>query len=164
MSSQNKLKITAEPARQELHIIREFEAPRDVVFKAFTDPEFLVRWLGPKNMTMTIEYYDARSGGSYRYIHTDPAGRRYAFRGVIHEVLAPERLIQTFEFEGLPEGGHVSMEIAIFEVLDGKRTKLTIQSVFRSVSDRDVMVKSGMEKGLSEGFARLDEIFTNEIP
>ena len=163
MITQNQLKITAEPGRQELFVTREFEAPREVVFKAFTDPQFLVRWLGPKNMTMKIDYYEARNGGSYRYVHTDPNVNSYGFRGVIHEILAPERAIQTFEFEGMPEGGHVTMDIAMFEELEGGRTKLTIQSVFRSVSDRDGMVKSGMERGLGEGFARLDEIFENNI-
>ncbi|MBS1565189.1 MAG: SRPBCC domain-containing protein, partial [Bacteroidetes bacterium] len=117
-----------------------------------------VNWLGPKDLTMSIVYYNAKTGGSYRYVHKDANGNSYAFNGVFHEVTAPERAIQTFEFEGLPERGHVSLDTALFESLPGKRTRLTIQSVFRSVADRDGIVMSGMEKGLSEGFDRLDEI------
>jgi uncharacterized protein YndB with AHSA1/START domain len=154
----NPIKITAEPGKQEVFLIREFEASRELVFKAFTDPRLLIRWLGPKNMTMTIDYYHARTGGSYRYIHTDEKGNSYAFQGVIHEISAPERAIQTFEFEGLPDKGHVSLDTAIFEALEGGRTKLTIHTIFRSVTDRDGMLMSGMEHGLKEGFIRLDEI------
>jgi uncharacterized protein YndB with AHSA1/START domain len=154
----NPIKITAEPGKQEVFLIREFEASRELVFKAFTDPRLLIRWLGPKNMTMTIDYYHARTGGSYRYIHTDEKGNSYAFQGVIHEISAPERAIQTFEFEGLPDKGHVSLDTAIFEALPGDRTKLTIHTIFRSVTDRDGMLMSGMEHGLKEGFIRLDEI------
>jgi uncharacterized protein YndB with AHSA1/START domain len=153
----NKLQLTAEPGKQELFIVREFEAPREMVFKAFTDPALLVKWLGPKNMKMTIDYYHAKSGGSYRYIHSD-GKNNYAFHGVIHEISAPERAIQTFEFEGLPDKGHVSLDTALFEELPGKRTKLTIQSVFRSVTDRDGMISAGMENGMRQGFESLDEL------
>lgn len=154
----NELKITAEPGKQELFVVREFDAPRQLVFKAFTDPDILVKWLGPKNLTMTIDYFEGKSGGRYRYIHTDPNGLEYAFHGVIHEVAEPERVIQTFEFEGLPTKGHVILDTALFDELPGGRTKLTIQSVYRSVEDRDGMVQSGMEYGLREGFEKLDEI------
>lgn len=159
----NPVKITAEPGRQELFIVREFEAPRELVFKAFTDPKLIIKWLGPRNMSMTIDHYDARSGGSYRYIHTDEKGNGYAFNGVIHELTAPERAIQTFEFEGLPEKGHVSLDTAIFEILPGNRTRLTIQSIFRSVQDRDGLVMSGMERGITEGFSRLDEVLEKGV-
>jgi uncharacterized protein YndB with AHSA1/START domain len=154
----NQVKITAEPGRQELFIVREFEASRELVFKVFSDPKLIIRWLGPRNMTMKIDYYDARSGGSYRYIHTDEKGNEYAFKGVIHELTAPERGIQTFEFEGLPEKGHVSLDTSIFEELPGNRTRLTIQSIFRSVQDRDGIIAAGMERGITEGFSRLDEL------
>jgi uncharacterized protein YndB with AHSA1/START domain len=158
MTTTNELRIIAEPGKQELFIVREFEAPRELVFKAFTDPKLLVKWLGPRGMKMTIDHYDAGSGGSYRYVHTDDKGNSYGFHGVIHEVLPPERAIQTFEYEGLPEKGHVSLDTAMFEALPGNRTKLTIQSVFRSAGDRDGMVMAGMEGGMREGFGKLDEI------
>lgn len=154
-TTKNELKVVAEPGKQELFIYREFDAPRENVFKAFTDPKFVVQWLGPHGLKMEIEKYDIRTGGSYRYTHADAKGK-YAFNGAVHEVHAPERIIQTFEFEGLPERGHVSLDIALFEALPGNRTRVTMQSVFRSVSDRDGMVQSGMERGVREGFERLD--------
>ncbi|PSL43847.1 uncharacterized protein YndB with AHSA1/START domain [Chitinophaga niastensis] len=156
MTKKNQMHVTAEPGKQELFITREFEAPRELVFKAFSDPAILVQFLGPDNLKMKINHYDFKSGGSYRYTSTDEKGNEYSFNGAVHEVTAPERCIQTFEFEGMPERGHVSLDTSIFEVLPNNRTKLTIQSVFRSVADRDGIIKSGMEQGLSEGLNRLD--------
>ncbi|MEO6524057.1 MAG: SRPBCC family protein [Mucilaginibacter sp.] len=161
MTTEKKLKLTAEPGKQELFIVREFEAPRDMVFKAYTDPDLLIKWLGPNGYTMAIDYYEPKNGGAYRYIHTDPKGNEYCFHGVIHTMQAPEMLIQTFEFEGMPTKGHVSLDTAIFEELPNGRTKLTIQSVYKSVADRDGMISSGMEYGLTEGFAKLDEILAS---
>jgi len=154
----NQTKITAEKGVQELFITREFEAPRELVFKAFSDPELLVQWLSPCEMTLKIDYMDSRTGGSYRFINSNAQGQEFCFNGVIHEVLEPERLIRTFEFEGLPERGHVVLETATFEALPGNRTKLVIQSVFRSVADRDGMISSGMEYGVNDAHRLLDEL------
>ncbi len=156
-TTKNQLKVVAEPGKQELFIYREFDAPREDVFKAFTDPKLVTQWLGPHGLEMKIEKYDIRTGGSYRYTHSDAKGK-YVFNGAVHEVHAPERIIQTFEFEGMPERGHVSLDTALFESLPGNRTKVTMQSVFRSVADRDGMVQSGMERGVREGFERLDSL------
>lgn len=156
--AKNRTKITAEPGRQELFIVREFDAPRELVFKAFTEPKLYVQWLGPRRFTMRLEKFEPRSGGSWRYTHTDKDGNEYGFHGVIHEVLAPERMIDTFEFEGLPEKGHVSLETARFEELPGGRTRFTAQSVFQSVAVRDGMMQSGMEEGVNESHERLDEL------
>ena len=156
--AKNITKVTAEPGKQEFFITREFDAPRELVFKAFTDPELYVQWLGPRNMTMRLEKFEPRSGGVWRYTHQDPQGNVYGFHGVYHEVLPPERLIDTFEFEGLPESGHVTLETARFEALPGGRTRFSAQVVCQSVADRDGMVASGMEQGMSEGFERLDEL------
>ncbi len=156
--AKNVTKITAEPGKQELFITREFDAPRELVFKAFTDPELYVQWLGPRMMKMKLEKFEPRSGGTWRYIHIDPQGNEYGFHGVYHEVLPPERLIDTFEFEGLPESGHVTLETARFEALPGGRTRFNSQVIFQSAADRDGMIASGMEQGLSEGFERLDEL------
>ena len=153
----NKTTITAEPGKQELFIVREFDAPRELVFKAHTDPELYVQWLGPHDLTMKIETFEPRDGGSYRYVHKRD-GHEYAFHGVNHEVLAPERIIGTFEFEGLPEKGHVLLVTARFDALPGDRTRLTSQSVFQSAADRDGMLQSGMEGGVNDGYERLDEI------
>src|ERR1700743_3201431 len=98
----NQTKIVAEKGEQQLFIHREFEAPRELVFKAFSDPQLITQWLSPCDLTMRIDYFDSRTGGSYRFIHTNPQGMEFAFNGAIHESLAPERIIRTFEFEGLP--------------------------------------------------------------
>jgi uncharacterized protein YndB with AHSA1/START domain len=158
----NKTSIIAELGKQELFIIREFEAPRELVFRALNEPEMLKEWLGPRDLTLEIEKFEGRSGGSYRFINCNATGTRYCFNGVIHEVTAPERIIRTFEFEGLPERGHVSLETATFEVLPKERTKLIIHSVFKSVEDRDGMIKSGMERGVVDSHERLDELFEKQ--
>jgi uncharacterized protein YndB with AHSA1/START domain len=158
----HKTIVKAEPGKQDLFIEREFDAPRELVFRAFIEKDLIVQFLGPKNMKMEIENYDMRSGGSYRYIHSDEHGIKFAFHGSVHEVTSPLRMIQTFEFEGLPERGHVSMDTSIFEELPGNRTKLTIHSVFRSVADRDGMIMSGMESGINEGFERLDSLLKSQ--
>lgn len=156
--SKNTTKITAEPGRQELFITREFDAPRELVFRAHTDPELYAQWLGPRGLTTTFEVFEPVSGGRYRFIQKDKDGNEFAFHGVTHEVIAPERIIGTFEFEGLPEAGHVTLETTRFEALPGGRTRVTSQSVFQSVADRDGMIQSGMEEGVNQGYERLDEI------
>jgi uncharacterized protein YndB with AHSA1/START domain len=156
MKSKNETKIVGESGKQEITITREFEAPRELVFKAYTDPELLKQWLGPKGYEMRIDKFDARSGGEYRYIHTGKEGEEYAFRGVFHEIDFPTLAVQTFEFEGAK--GHVSLDTARFEVLPGNRTRVNSISIFQSVADRDMMLRSNMETGVREGYERLDEI------
>jgi uncharacterized protein YndB with AHSA1/START domain len=158
MNENNKTKISAEPGKQEICIIREFDAPRELVFKAFTDPELYVQWLGPRGFTMQLDIFEPGDGGMWRYIHKDQDGNEYAFHGVYHEVTAPERIISTFEFEGLPEKGHVVLETARFEALPGDRTRLISQAVFQSVADRDGELQSGMEDGVNDSYNRLDEL------
>ncbi len=150
--------IVAEPGKQDLTITREFDAPRELVFKAFTDPALLVKWLGPSRLAIRLETFEPRSGGRWRYVQVEADGTEYGFHGCIHDVTAPERIIQTFEFEGLPETGHVTLEAAYFEALPGGRTRLTNHSVFLSVEDRDGMVQSGMEGGMQESYSRLDAV------
>jgi uncharacterized protein YndB with AHSA1/START domain len=157
MSSKNKTTITVEPGKQELFITREFDAPRGLVFKAHIDPDLYVQWLGPRGYEMTLETFEPHSGGRYRYIHKDKDGNEFGFHGVFHEI-SEDLLIQTFEFEGLPERGHVILDTMRLEELPGNRTRATIQSVYQSVSDRDGMVQSGMERGVNEGYERLDDI------
>ena len=157
MSSKNKTTITAEPGKQELFITREFDAPRELVYKAHIDPDLYVQWLGPRGYEMVLETFEPVSGGRYRYIHKDQDGNKFGFHGVFHEI-SEELMIQTFEFEGLPERGHVILDTMRLEELPGNRTKVTIQSVYQSVSDRDGMIQSGMERGVNEGYERLDEI------
>jgi uncharacterized protein YndB with AHSA1/START domain len=151
-------RITAEPGKQEIIIEREFDAPREIIFKAFTDPKLLIQWLGPRILTMTLETFEPKNGGAWRFIHKDRDGNAYAFGGVHHEVANSERIIRTFEFEGLSEKGHVSLETARFEEMPGGKTRLTVQSVFQSVADRDGMLQSGMEEGVKDSYDRLDEL------
>lgn len=153
----NKTIVSAEPGKQELFITREFDAPRDLVFRAHVDPDLYIQWVGPRDLTMTIEKFDMVDGGSYKYTH-ERDGHRYAFFGVSHEVRVPERIVGTFEFDGLPERGHVIMGKTLFEELPGGRSRVVHQSVFFSVEDRDGMIQSGMERGVTEGYEKLDEL------
>jgi uncharacterized protein YndB with AHSA1/START domain len=157
-ASKHQTKVIAEPGKQELFVIREFEAPRELVFKALTDPEYFVQWFGPGDLTNRLDVFEPVNGGRWRCIQTDKDGNQFAFHGVHHEVLAPERIIGTFEFEGLLEAGHVLLQTIRLEALPGGRTRLMGQSVFQSVEDRDGMVQAGMESGAADSYARLDEI------
>ncbi len=156
--SANQTTILAEPGQQEILITREFDAPRELVFKAFTDPNLLPQWWGPRNLSTEVDTMDVRPGGQWRFLNRDAEGNEYAFHGVYHEILAPERIIDTFEFEGLPETGHVTLETIKLEKLPGGRTKLIAQSVFQSVADRDGMLQSGMEEGVNDTYDRLAEL------
>jgi len=156
--SANKTTIIVEPGKQELIITREFDAPRELVFKAVTDPTLITQWWGPRYLSTEVDKMDARTGGQWRFINRDSQGNEYAFHGVYHEVRAPERIIDTFEFEGLPETGHVTLETMKLEQLPGGRTRLTTQSVFQSVADRDGMLQSGMEEGTKDSYDRLEEL------
>jgi uncharacterized protein YndB with AHSA1/START domain len=154
----NNTKIIAEPGKQEILITRDFNAPRERVFKAFTDPNLYKQWIGPRGLETTLEKFESKNGGSWRYIQKDEENNEFAFHGVNHEVKAPERIIGTFEFEGLLECGHVILQTAKFEELSGERTRVNTQSLFQSVEDRDGMLQSGMEEGMNESYDRLDEL------
>ena len=151
----NETEIKAEPGKQELFITREFEAPRELLFRAQTEAALYEQWVGPKEMTTVIHKMDAVDGGSFEFVH-ERDGQKYTFHGVYHEVLAPERIIGTFEYDGLPEKGHVIMGTTKFEDLGNGRSRLVHQSVFQSVQDRDGMLQSGMERGVSDGYEKLD--------
>ncbi|MEK6721408.1 MAG: SRPBCC family protein [Chloroflexota bacterium] len=158
----SKSTITAQPGVPQVQVTREFDAPRDLVFQAWTDPDLVVQWLGPRRLTMTIDRWDFRDGGSYRYLHTDADGTAYGFRGVFHATTSMDGIVQTFEFEGYP--GHVSLDTATFEDIGGGRTRVHLNSVFQSLADRDGMIQSGMEGGMNEGFDRLDELLGRLVP
>lgn len=146
---------TIEPGKQEIVMTRTFDAPRDLVFKTMTDPNLIPRWWGPRYLTTTVDEMDLWPGGRWRYLQRDPQGNEHAFHGVYHDITAPERLVFTFEYEGVP--GHVLLDTVTLEGVDGK-TRLTDQSVFQSVADRDGMVQSGMESGATEMMDRLEEL------
>ena len=162
MANKNKTTVVAEPGKQELFIVREFEAPRTLVFKAFSDKKLLEGWLGCQQMRVKYEKFEPRAGGSYRYIATMENGMSFGFHGVCHDFSPPERIIQTFEFEGLPETGHAVMETTKFEILPDERTRVTVQSVFQSVADRDGMIAAGMEHGVVDAHNRLDKMIEEQ--
>jgi uncharacterized protein YndB with AHSA1/START domain len=143
------------PTDREIQIERVFDGPRDRVFAVFTDPSLIPEWWGPRDTTTVVDQMDVRPGGSWRFVVHHADGRENAFRGTYREVTPPERIVQTFEWEGLP--GHVAVETASFEDL-GDRTKLTTTSLFHTVEERDGMLASGMETGAGETYARLDEV------
>jgi uncharacterized protein YndB with AHSA1/START domain len=151
----SELQITAEPGVPQVRTERELDAPVDLVYRAFTEPELLAQWLGPRKYTMTVDRFEPRDGGTWRYVHSDDAGNAYGFHGVFHGEPSPKGIVQTFEFEGAP--GHVSMDTVTFEEHGGKTTVHT-NSLFQSVEARDAMVASGMGDGMSEGYDRLDEL------
>jgi uncharacterized protein YndB with AHSA1/START domain len=150
-----KTQIDAPAGVPFIDITREFDAPRDLVFRAYSDPELIVQWLGPRKYTMNLDAWDARDGGTWRYTHSDDQGNAYGFHGVFHGDQTPDGMLQTFEFDGWP--GHVSLESIRFEERDGK-TIIRNHSVYQSVADRDGMIESGMEEGMNDGFDRLDEL------
>ena len=152
--SSTATKVTL-PSDTEILITREFDAPRDVVFKAMNDPALIPQWWGPRGHTTRVDKMDVRPGGAWRFISGTSAADETAFRGEYREVKAPERIVQTFEWE--PMAGHISVETATFTEREG-RTVLTVRSVFSSKEDRDGMVQSGMEKGLAETHDRFAEL------
>lgn len=152
----SKPEIIVAPDSLEIVTKMTFNAPRELIFKAYTDPDLIPQWLGPRNLTTMVDELDARAGGSWRFLHYDPEGNVYAFHGVFHDVVAPERIVQTFEYEGMP--GHVTMDTAVFEDLGGGKTRVVSQSVFQSIEDRDGMIASGMEVGVNDGYERLNEL------
>ena len=125
------------------------------MFRAHVDPELIVQWLGPRDLTMKIDHYDCRTGGSYRYVHAR-GDDEFGFHGSFHEVRPYELIVQTFTFEGVPDG--VALERLVLEDIGGGRTRLTATSLVDSFEDRDAFVAGGMETGIQEGYQRLDEL------
>lgn len=151
----SKHTLIAEPGSQMFTLIREFNAPRELVFKVMTDPKLVSQWWGFRNTTTTVDKMEAKAGGVWRFVDHDADGNEFAFHGVYHDVTSPERLVYTFEFEGMP--GHVLLETILFEERDGK-TLVTDSSVFQSVEARDGMLEAGMESGAEESWSMMDEL------
>jgi uncharacterized protein YndB with AHSA1/START domain len=147
--------VHSEPGLPFVDVTREFDAPRDLVFRAHTDPELIRQWLGPEKYEMTILEWDVRHGGRYRYTHRDADGNEYGFRGVFHGEPTPDRFVQTFEFEQVP--GPVQLDALTLEERDG-RTILRVHSVFQSLEHRDGMVQGGMADGMASGYDRLEKL------
>jgi uncharacterized protein YndB with AHSA1/START domain len=141
------------PSDREIVMTRVFAAPRELVFRAWTDPELIPHWWGWRDTT-TVATLDLRPGGAWRFVSSGPDGVEYAFRGEYREVVPPERLVYTFEFEGMP--GHVLVETITLEERDGLTT-LTNHSLYDSKEERDGMLES-MEPGAAESMDRLEEL------
>ena len=155
-SGGNQLTVTT-PSDREIVMTRIFDAPRDLVFQAHTSCEHMSRWWGPRRYQISSCQIDFRPGGAWRIVHRGQDGQEFGFHGEYREIVRPERITWTFEFEGMP--GHVSVDTVTFEERDGVTT-LTGTSVYDSVQDRDGMLQSGMQSGMEEAFDRLDEYLT----
>jgi uncharacterized protein YndB with AHSA1/START domain len=150
-----KTTIVAEPGKQEIVITRVFDAPRELVFKTSIDPDLIPQWWGPRKHETIVDKMDVRPGGQWRFLNRDTEGNEFGFHGFYHEITSPERVVQTFEFEGAP--GHISLETLQLEEQDGK-TLMINKAVYQSVEDRDAMIQSGMEEGANELMDRLAEL------
>jgi uncharacterized protein YndB with AHSA1/START domain len=156
MKTTHKTVVEADPVLPTVRIVRDFDAPPEKVFRAWVDPELVVAWLGPKDTTMRLDTWDARTGGSYRYAAERGGEEIASFYGSFHEVRPPSRLVQTFTYEGAPDG--VSLDTATFEEIEPGRTRVTILSVVDTMELRDVIIASGMESGVVEGYEKLDDL------
>jgi uncharacterized protein YndB with AHSA1/START domain len=154
-NSGSTLKVSV-PSDKEIALTREFDAPRELLFEAMSRPEHLAQWWGRRGSTIEVSQYDFRPGGAWRFVEHGADGSQNGFRGEIREIAPPERIVQTFEWEGLP--GHISVDTLVLEPIDqGRKTRVTVTSAFDSVEDRDGMLQSGMEEGASESYDRLAE-------
>jgi uncharacterized protein YndB with AHSA1/START domain len=142
------------PSDREIRVERIFDAPRDLVWRAFTEPDLIAKWWGRGNK-LDVERMEVVRGGHWRFVERGPDGE-YGFEGRYREVTPPERIVQTFEFDGMP--GHVVLETAVFEDLGDGRTKFQSTSLFFTNEERDGMLGSGMEEGMSESYAALDRL------
>ncbi|HZJ04865.1 MAG TPA: SRPBCC family protein [Nocardioidaceae bacterium] len=154
-TSRNQTTIEADPVMPTITITREFDAPVASVFRAHAEPDLVAQWLGPRSTRMLIEHYDCQTGGSWRY-RTSVEDGGVSFYGSFHEVRLNERIVQTFTFDGYPDG--VSLETMTFEDLGDGRTRITAMSLVESLESRDMMLASGMEVGVVEGYEQMDEL------
>jgi uncharacterized protein YndB with AHSA1/START domain len=159
-ATKNEARIEAVPDLPVIKITREFDAPPDRVFRAHTDPELFAQWVGPHSIDTTITAWDARTGGEWRYTASRGDDFSMVFWGSFHEIRPDERIVQTFAFDGAPDG--VSLETMTFEALEGGRCRIVATSVVESIEMRDAMLSSGMEVGVNEGYATLDQMLADE--
>jgi uncharacterized protein YndB with AHSA1/START domain len=156
MSTITQATIEADPTVPVIRITRDFAATPEQLLRAHTDPEIYARWVGPDSVGTRIDHWDARTGGSWRFVNTR-GDEEYGFRGTFHEI-RPDRIVQTFSFEGDPDG--VSLETLRFEDLGNGYTRLHAQSLVDSFEGRDAWLRSGMETGVTEGYAKLDRLLS----
>ena len=158
-TTEHETTITASADVPTIEIVREFEAPPERVFRAWTEPRQFAKWIGPRSLTTTIDRWDCETGGAYRYRQARDGEEVAAFFGSFHEVRPGERLVQTFTWEGQPDG--VSLETVIFEALPGDRCRVVSLGVVESMALRDMIIASGMDTGVAEGYEKLDELLAD---
>ncbi|MDI5962412.1 SRPBCC family protein [Streptomyces sp. SL13] len=148
--------IEADPRLPTIRITREFDAPVPQVYRAWTEPGLVGQWLGPKDLTTTFDHWDLRTGGSYRYRQLRDGREVASFYGSFHEARPAERLVQTFTYDGVPDG--VSLDTVTFEDLGDGRTRVTVLGIVESLAARDMILASGMDRGVTEGYEQLDAV------
>lgn len=154
-TSTHETQIIADSDVPLVRIVREFDAPPEKVFRAHIDPILFAQWTGPNGYEVRVDHFDCRTGGSFRYVVAGD-GFEGGFRGCFHEVRPAELIVQTFTFEGVPDG--VALERLMFEDLGNGRTRLTSTSLVDSFEGRDAFLASGMDVGVREGYERLDDL------
>jgi uncharacterized protein YndB with AHSA1/START domain len=155
--TRNDTSIEAVPDLPVIRITRDFDAPPAAVYRAWSEPELVARWMGPRSLDMDIDAWDCRRGGSYRYTARRDGEEVARFYGSFHEARPGERIVQTFTWEGMPDG--VSLDTVVFTPLDGgSRCRTVISSVVDSIEARDGILSSGMDVGVTEGYEQLDEL------
>ncbi|HET6391415.1 MAG TPA: SRPBCC family protein [Blastococcus sp.] len=154
-TTHHETQIAADPDVPLVRITREFDAPPEKVYRAHVDPDLVAQWMGPRSTRMRIDQWDARTGGSYRYVASDENGE-YGFHGCFHELRPNELIVQTFTFDGMPDG--VALEKLVLEDIGNGRTRLTATSLVDSFEGRDGFVASGMDVGVNEGYEKLDDL------
>ncbi|NIH83318.1 SRPBCC family protein [Amycolatopsis granulosa] len=160
ITRQTETQIVAAEKVPTIEIIREFDAPREQVFRAHIDPELYAQWVGPRSLTTRITRWDARTGGAWAFANDRDGEEIAAFFGSFHEVRPHERIVWTFTYLGEPDG--VALETVTFEALQDGRTRLRVLSVVKDFETRDGMLASGMETGITEGYEKLDELLAKD--
>jgi uncharacterized protein YndB with AHSA1/START domain len=153
--------LIADPGIQEVVVTHIFDAPRELVFRVYSEPNLIPLWWGPRYMKTTVDKMDFRPGGSWRFIQSDGFGNVYPYHGVYHEIAPPLRLVYTFEFESMP--GNISLETGNFEQLNDQ-TRVTNKSIFQSIADRDGMILSGVDDDITESYDRFVEVLNKIAP
>jgi uncharacterized protein YndB with AHSA1/START domain len=159
MKNAGTLQVTT-PTDREIVMTRVFDAPRHLVWEAFTKPELLKRWFGPRGWSMTVCEVDLKVGGGFRFVLRSPEGKEMGMRGVYREIVPPERSVHMESFDDYPGESQVT---GMFVEQEGKTT-LTATVLYPSQQVRDIVLKSGMEHGAAESYDRLAELFTSGIP
>jgi len=156
-ASDNVAASVTTPSAREIVTVREFDAPRDLVWRALTEPDLVARWWG-RGHKLDVERLEVERGGHWRFVEHAPDGT-HGFEGRYREVVPPERLAMTFDWDGNP--GHVSVTTITLEDLGGGRTRVVTKALFHTPEERDGMLEAGMVDGMNESYAALDQVLAD---